>query len=254
MSIPFTYFLYHRPTGLKYYGVRFSKRSNPKLFWVPGGYYSSSAKVKELIAQYGADSFDAEVRKTFNSKEDAVRYEYRFLRKVNAVSKSDWLNQSAISEKFYCIMGEEARKVASDRMKKQMKNFKPTAESNQKRSNTLMGRIITEETRAKMSEAQKSRSAEREQARREKIRKHAIGRGHTDKVKESLSKIVSQTRWVNNGTEQKKVHVSELENTLSSGWVNGRILTKVTCPHCGATGVKHNIVRQHFEKCKHKGK
>jgi hypothetical protein len=250
MSVPYTYFLLHKPTGLKYYGVKFNKRSNPKLFWVPGGYYSSSVKVKELIAQYGADSFKAEVRKTFNSVEDAVKYEYKFLRKVNAVAKNDWLNQCAIGEKFYCIMSKEARKVASDRMKIQMKNFKPTAESNQKRSKTLMGRVITTETRKKMSEVQKNRSEEQEQARRDKIRKHATGRGHSDEVKQSLSSIVSQTRWINNGTEQKKVHVDELENAVNNGWKNGRILTVVTCPHCGATGVKHNIVRRHFDNCK----
>jgi hypothetical protein len=252
MSVPYTYFLYHKPTGLKYYGVKFSKRSNPKLFWVPGGYYSSSVKVKKLIEQYGADSFRAEIRKTFACAEDAVRYEYKFLRKVNAVSKNDWLNQCAVSDKFYCIMGEEARKVSSERMKKQMKNFKPSAESNQKRSKTLIGKVITAETRKKMSEVQKNRSEEKEQARRDKIRKHAIGRGHSDEVKQALSNIVSQTRWVNNGTEQKKVHVSELEAVLSDGWKNGRILTVVSCPHCGATGVKHNIVRRHFDRCKNK--
>jgi hypothetical protein len=252
MSVPYTYFLLHKPTGLKYYGVKFSKRSNPKLFWVPGGYYSSSVKVKELITQYGADSFKAEVRKTFNSVEDAVKYEYKFLRKVNAVAKNDWLNQCAIGEKFYCIMSEEARKVASDRMKIQMKNFKPTAESNQKRSKTLMGRVITADTRKKMSEVQQNRPRDLEDARRDKIRKHAIGRGHSDEVKQSLSSIVSQTRWINNGTEQKKVHIDELENAVNNGWKNGRILTVITCPHCGATGVKHNIVRRHFDKCKSK--
>lgn len=254
MSVPYTYFLYHNPTGFKYYGVKFGKRANPELFWVPGGYYSSSVKVKELINNYGADSFRAEVRKKFTCVEDAIRYEYKFLRKVNAVSKNDWLNQCAISDKFYCMMGEEARKASSERMKKQMKNFKPSAESNQKRSNTLKGRVITKETRKKMSEVQKNRSEEKEQARRDKIRQHAIGRGHSDEVKQSLSKIVSETRWVNNGVEQKKVHVNDLKNALSNGWINGRILTIVTCPHCGATGVKHNIVRKHFDKCKHKEK
>jgi hypothetical protein len=101
-----------------------------------------------------------------------------------------------------------------------------------------------------MSEGQKNRSTEQEQARRDKIRKHAIGRGHSDEVKQALSSIVSQTRWVNNGTEQKKVHIDDLENAINNGWTNGRILTVVTCPHCGATGVKHNIVRRHFDKCK----
>jgi len=249
MSVPYTYYLYHIPTGKKYYGVKFGKRSNPNLFWVAGGYFSSSRRVKELIDQYGIDSFKAEVRKIFSSAEEAVKYEYRFLCKVNAVRKNDWLNQSAIGAKFFCIMDDDARKKVSEYMKQRMKNFKPTEESNRKRSETLKGRIITEETRKKMSEVQKNRSIEKEQARRDKIRQQAIGRGHSDEVKASLSNIVSQTRWVNNGTEQKKVHMDELNNVLSNGWVNGRILTIVTCPHCGKSGVKHNIVRRHFDKC-----
>ena len=36
------------------------------------------------------------------------------------------------------------------------------------------------------------------------------------------------------------------------GWVRGRILSVVVCPHCGTTGVKHNIVRRHFDKCSKK--
>lgn len=253
MSVPYTYFLYHKPTGLKYYGVKFSKRANPELLWVPGGYFSSSVKVKKLVQEYGVDSFRAEVRKTFNSAAEAVKYEYRFLRRVNAVTKSDWINQCAVSDKFYCVMGEDARKAVSARMKLRMKDFKPSAESNQKRSDTLKGRIITESTRKKMSEVQQNRSKEKEESRRDKIRQHAIGRSHSDEVKQALSTIVSETRWVNNGVDQKKVHVSNLADAIGNGWTNGRILTVITCPHCGATGVKHNIVRRHFDKCKHKG-
>lgn len=249
MSNPYTYYLYHIPTGFKYYGVKFGKRANPNLFWVPGGYYSSSTKVKELIDQYGVESFKGSVRKIFNSAEDAIKYEYRFLRKINAVRKEDWLNQAAVSDKFYCIPSSEARQITSDRMKERMKIFKPTVESNLKRSKTLTGRIITDETRKKMSEVQKNRSIEDETIRREKIRQHALGRHQPEKVKKELSNIVSNTRWVNNGTIQKKVHKDELATYISDGWNNGRILTKVTCPHCGTTGVKHNIVRRHFDKC-----
>ena len=244
--IPYTYFVLHIPTGKKYYGSKYGKGSNPETFWKQGGYFASSVKVKTLLQEYGADSFRAEVRKIFDSPDKALNYEYRFLKKVNAVKKDDWLNENLGGEKFRHI-GPVSEKTLI-----KLRNRKMTAESNQKRSIKLKGRVITEETRKKMSEVQKNRSEEKEQARRDKIRQHAIGRGHSDEVKQSLSKTVSETRWVNNGVEQKKVHINDLENALSNGWINGRILTIVTCPHCGATGVKHNIVRKHFDKCKYK--
>ena len=242
--IPYTYFVLHIPTGLKYYGSKYGKGANPDTFWKSGGYFTSSVKVKNLVKEYGIDSFKAEVRKVFESPDQALNYEYRFLKKVSALDKSEWLNENLGGEKFRNFG------PASEKTLAKMRGRKMSAESNQKRSNTLKGRVVTEETRKKMSEVQKNRSTEQEQARRDKIRKHATGRGHSDEVKQALSSIVSQTRWVNNGTEQKKVHIDDLENAINNGWTNGRILTVVTCPHCGATGVKHNIVRRHFDKCK----
>ena len=113
-----------------------------------------------------------------------------------------------------------------------------------------MGRVISEDTKKRMSLSQLNRPADREESRRNKIREKAIGRSHNTDTKSKLSDIVSQTRWINNGTEQKKVSVSALSGYTDLGWKNGRILQVVSCPHCGATGVKHNIVRRHFDNCK----
>lgn len=115
-----------------------------------------------------------------------------------------------------------------------------------------MGRVISEDTKKRMSESQLARPKDKEEARRDKIRIKATGRAHNNTTKSKLSSIVSQTRWINNGIEQKKVNVNELSSYLDLGWKNGRILQIVSCPHCGATGVKHNIVRRHFDKCKEK--
>jgi hypothetical protein len=129
------------------------------------------------------------------------------------------------------------------------RNKKQSPESNIKRSNSLKGRIISDETRQKMSEVQKTRPREKEEERRSKIRDKALGRGHSDETKSKLSEIFSGTKWINNGTNQKAIDPKNLDQYLSEGWKLGRILTIVTCPHCGKSGVKHNIVRRHFDKC-----
>jgi hypothetical protein len=245
---PYTYFVYHKPTGLKYYGSKYGKGANPDMFWKPGGYFTSSLKVKKLLKEYGIDSFKAEVRKVFENPDQALNYEYRFLKKVRALDKIEWLNENLGGEKFRNVGPASEKALASQRKKKQ------TSKGNAKRSATLKGRVFTDETRKKMSEVQKNRSVEKETERRNKIRQHALGRGHNDETKAKLSVIVSESRWVNNGIDNKKIHVTEVGALIAEGWVCGRLFQTVTCPHCGATGVKHNIVRKHFDKCKHKGK
>ena len=70
MTTPYTYHLYHIPTGLHYYGVRWAKNCAPSDLW--STYFSSSKAVKKLIKEYGKDSFIAKVRKVFTTKEQAV--------------------------------------------------------------------------------------------------------------------------------------------------------------------------------------
>jgi len=241
--IPYTYFILHIPTGKKYYGSKYGKGASPELFWVPGGYFTSSEPVKKLIAEYGHDSFRAEVRKIFETPDQALKYEYRFLQKINALHKDDWLNENLGGEKFRNVGPASEKALISQRKKKQ------TPEGNTKRSATLKGRPVSPETQEKRNKAHRDRSWQDEEARRNKIREKATGRGHKPETKANLSTIVSNTRWVNNGTEQKKVDAEDLDRYIQEGWIHGRILKVVTCPYCNATGVKHNIVRRHFEKC-----
>jgi len=245
--VPYTYFVLHIPTGKKYYGSKYGKGANPETFWKPGGYFTSSEKIRNLIQEYGTDSFRAEVRKIFETPDLALKYEYRFLNKVNALNKVEWLNENLAGEKFRNVGPASSKALESQRKKKQ------TPEGNAKRSASLKGRIISEDTKRRMSESQFSRSKDGEEARRNKIRIKATGRSHNDTTKSKLSSAVSQTRWINNGIDQKKVTVDDLDSYMKLGWKNGRILQVVTCPHCGSFGVKHNIVRRHFDKCKNKG-
>jgi hypothetical protein len=88
---PFTYYLYHKPTGKKYYGVRTAKGCCPSDLWTK--YFSSSTVVHDLIKEYGMNSFEVEVRKVFDNKRDAILWERNVLIRLKA-SKSDlWLNK-----------------------------------------------------------------------------------------------------------------------------------------------------------------
>jgi hypothetical protein len=97
-TIPFSYYLYHRLTGLKYYGIKHANGCNPSDLWTK--YFSSSIRVKQLITEYGKDSFDVKIRKTFNSSHDALIWEHKVLRRLNASQNPTWINRHNGGNKF----------------------------------------------------------------------------------------------------------------------------------------------------------
>ena len=96
----YTYYLYHVPTGKKYYGSRIANRCEPEQdLWHK--YFSSSELVEALIKEYGKDSFVAEVRKTFDNIKETRDWEYYVLRRLKAPEKDEWLNQTYSRGEFY---------------------------------------------------------------------------------------------------------------------------------------------------------
>ena len=137
---PFTYHLYHTPTGQHYYGVRYKKGCSPEELWV--SYFSSSPVVHQLIEQYGQDSFVPSVRKIFETAEEAVAYETKFLTKVNAQHNDKWLNRHNGRTDF--IGPHTHSEVAREKIRSKIKGIKRS-----------------EETKAKMRAKAKEREAKR---------------------------------------------------------------------------------------------
>jgi hypothetical protein len=98
---PFTYYLFHRPTGVKYYGVRYANNCSPNDLWKT--YFSSSKKVRFLIEEYGIESFDYQIRKVFDSKEAAISWEQRVLRRLKVLNKTEWLNANIAGAIRYAV-------------------------------------------------------------------------------------------------------------------------------------------------------
>lgn len=137
---PFTYHLYHKPTNRHYYGVRYKKDCSPGELW--NTYFSSSPIVHQLIEQYGKDSFVPKVRKVFKSAEQAVRWESKFLSKVNAQHNDKWLNRHNGSDLF---IGPHTH----------------NEQSKAKIGSKIKGIKRSEETKAKMRDRAKDREAKR---------------------------------------------------------------------------------------------
>lgn len=94
MSIYYTYLLKHIPTNTFYYGVRFAKGCHPDEFWKT--YFTSSKKkIPELREQYRDNSFEFEIRKTFKSKQKAIEWESKVLRRMKVLEYPGvWLNRT----------------------------------------------------------------------------------------------------------------------------------------------------------------
>ena len=107
---PYTYLIKHRPTGQVYYGVRSANKAEPhEDLW--NKYYTSSPGVQRLIEETGKESFDVEVRKVFETKEQAVAWETKVLRRCKVLHDTRWLNQNVAG---YIIPTEESNKKISD--------------------------------------------------------------------------------------------------------------------------------------------
>ena len=107
---PYTYLIKHRPTGKVYYGFRSANKLDPhEDLWKH--YFTSSPGVQQLIKETGADSFDIEIRRVFESKEQASAWETRVLRRCNVLKNDQWINQNIAG---YIVPTEESNRKISE--------------------------------------------------------------------------------------------------------------------------------------------
>lgn len=95
---PYTYLITHKETKIRYYGVRYANGCSPNDLWVD--YFTSSKIVQDIIQTEGPEAFSYEIRKVHKSAADALLWEHKVLRRLNAASKSNWYNQSNGNGKF----------------------------------------------------------------------------------------------------------------------------------------------------------
>lgn len=74
-----------------YYGVRFSKKSDPSELWV--SYYTSSKHVKSF-AKLNGDPDIIEIRKIFKEVNKARLWEEKVLRRMKVIEKDNWINKT----------------------------------------------------------------------------------------------------------------------------------------------------------------
>ena len=80
----FFYIIEDIRNGMYYAGSKYGKDANPEKFMVEGGYTTSSTNINKLIEEFGLKIFIIRKMKIFDTSKEAISYETRFLKKVNA--------------------------------------------------------------------------------------------------------------------------------------------------------------------------
>lgn len=226
---PYTYLIKHRPTGKVYYGFRAANKVDPQQdLWKR--YFTSSPGVQKLIEETGADSFDVEVRKVFETKEQAVAWETRVLRRCKVLHDNRWLNQNVAG---YIVPTEESRKKISEYHKDKPKSNEHRRKLSESQKGKSKSYTQTEEHRRKNSIANSGknnpmygpcspeRAANISAAKKGKPAKNkGVPMSDEQKAKIRATKLAKPTKMSAESIAQR------------SEKIRGQRREKLHCPHC----------------------
>lgn len=130
---PYTYLVTHLATGKRYYGVRTAKGCTPVELGVT--YFTSSRILKSLILLEGCDAFTFEVRKIFQSPLDALVWEHKVLRRIDAAISPMWFNRHNGNRSWRCWSHSEQTRM---KLSKALKGRPKSVEWKQKASEAAL--------------------------------------------------------------------------------------------------------------------
>tara|TARA_B100000508_G_C11433730_1_gene264836 strand:+ start:256 stop:993 length:738 start_codon:yes stop_codon:yes gene_type:complete len=226
----FTYVTTNKINGKRYIGLSSMNKSNWK------EHLGSGKLLLKAISKYGKENFEREILKYFDSLEDVIEAERSYILENSCHTSPEWYN-IAVGFTTQGFKGkthskETKEKIASygrsrpatekmrqnmsivgkmPRTKSQIKAFKKNAKRVGKRNK---GRIVSKETRKKMSEAHKGKKTNivYTQEMRDKCSKR-FGKDYIIEIKGQKSiKIHSLKKWC----EKNNVSYHSLYHTLKS--------------------------------------
>lgn len=217
---PGTYQIKNLVNGKVYYGssCNLANRLAQHRSHLRGSYHSNK-RLQASWNKHGEDAFVFEVIEYASSHAQALEEEQLLL-------DCYWDN---------CKRCYNIAKVAMS----PMKGRKHSEESKRLISESNKGRVVTQDTRDKISEA-------------------VTGYEHSDEAKAKMSKAhtgkalsVEHSRKISEALKGKKKPPRSDEHKRNLGdAMRGKKQSKVTCPHCGKTGGSSNMKRWHFANCK----
>lgn len=209
---PYTYLIGWSNLNKYYYGVRYAKNCNPSDLWTT--YFTSSKHVKRFTKKHGRPNIIL-IRKIFNTKEAAINWENKVLRRLKVVEREIFLNYTynkAIEVKN-SNCAENLRKVNIYRkLNKQWYNETYNEEKRREISSKLSEKMRSRWKSGNVNSTKPEDTTNYKQAA--KMRWSDI----------NFKNRMKSKRWYNNPTsgESKMLSPEEVEKFTIQGWVKGR--------------------------------
>jgi hypothetical protein len=196
MQTPFFYIIRHIMSNKLYAGVRYAKdKCDSELFMTISGYQTTSKYVKALIKTDGLSSFKIERIRHFSNQDEAISYEARFLKRVDAMRNDNFLNRNNGGREFIYRSGWSHTEETKAKIKASNAGKKRSTETRLRIVESWKGREpMSDETRLKKSGWNHTDEA------KERIGKSRKGFKHTDEAK---AKIVAAHKGAKRSDEAK---------------------------------------------------
>lgn len=151
--IPYCYYISWSKENKHYYGVKYGRDANPSTFWTK--YFTSSRYVESMREKCGEPDI-IEVRKTFNTADEAVLWEEKVIRRLGIVRDTKWLNRNNTStgtkgiinvpkteaqkeHQRQQILGKKHTQETKNKIAEGLRNYKRTEKHQQNINNSLKG-------------------------------------------------------------------------------------------------------------------
>jgi len=139
---PFCYLIGWSALKKFYYGVRYAKGTIPSDLWTK--YYTSSKYVAKYREKYGEPDI-IQVRKVFTTAKDAILWEEKVIRRLNAIYQECWLNKNNTSSGARRIVNEPKSDEQKERQRQLMTGKRHSQETKNKISAGLKAYKRTKE-------------------------------------------------------------------------------------------------------------
>lgn len=194
--VPYTYLIGWSKYDKWYYGSKYAKNCHPKDLWVK--YFTSSKNVKNFREKYGEPDV-IQIRRTFNSVEEARKWEIKVIRRLKIVSDKRFLNQRNPGgiEHF-------SKKVGSTPWNKNKKG------SQNNPFKGIVGRYNEEQLKLISLKTKEGMLNNREN--------YLLGLQTRDNCNNRI--------WINNTLKHKRIKKGDIQYYTNNGWVEGRVVKK----------------------------
>lgn len=250
---PYTYLIGWSNNNKWYYGVRFAKNCHPQELWKT--YFTSSKYVKEYYKQFGEPD-TIEVRKIFDSIEDARAHEHKVLKRLNVIKKDNWLNEhNGTSPSLECALkGAKTKKPYKENDSRRLKTSLRMKTPKRMQQNLELLKIMQSEEcilKAKKTKEEKRKNGEYDELymRMSITKSEKYKSGEYDEVRAQISNSLKEYYKVKieSGWKHPNWFSSEFGKSMAD-----KNNSDTQCPHCFKIGQYRAMKRWHYDNCKFK--